>query len=407
MHEMIAENGPFVIKVDRIMARFKKSILNLEIKQTFHKINTLRRDIQHLSIKINRLTCNEVADSFADLQKASFQHHLHQKNKTTGKKLLAISYGLTEQPTINFNQSAVLNATTIQVPNETMHLLSLGPKFALPETTIQHVPLYHVMADVESILRTDRRKDVQDQNRCRITHAITNFIHGFNKSNKQHDPVVKFCTSATRATTRFLKRNPDICILSADKGNRTVIMYREEYNQKMRALINDDDTYVEVKRDPSPSIQLKNNSIVRRMKDLQLVDNYTARELSRYDSVCPRIYGQPKAHKQYLPLRPVIPNMTAPTYMLSKFVARILQESLVSKYNTASSFTFCQEIQQIKLPEGYVIVSLDVVSLFTNVPRELVRKSIIDRWSEINTKINLNLFIEIVDLCMDSSYFRF
>ncbi|XP_062713214.1 uncharacterized protein LOC134290171 [Aedes albopictus] len=256
-------------------------------------------------------------------------------------------------------------------------------------------------------LRTDRRKDVQDQNRCRITNAITNFIHGFNKSNKQHDPVVKFCTSATRATTRFLKRNPDICILSADKGNRTVIMYREEYNQKMRALINDDDTYVEVKRDPTPSIQSKNNSIVRRMKDLQLVDNYTARELSRYDSVCPRIYGQPKAHKQDVPLRPVIPNMTAPTYMLSKFVARILQESLVSKYNTASSFTFCQEIQQIKLPEGYVIVSLDVVSLFTNVPRELVRKSIIDRWSEINTEINLDLFIEIVDLCMDSSYFRF
>ncbi|XP_062711099.1 uncharacterized protein LOC134289353 [Aedes albopictus] len=407
-HEMIAENGPFVNKVDRMINRFKKSILNLEIKQTFYKIGTLHRKIQDITPTIIQQTSQPIADRFIELQSEAFRNHLYDRNRTTSRKLSGISDdpGHPRNP-ICFNETAITNATTIQVPNETMHLLSLGPKFALPHTDIQQVPLYHVMADVENILRTDQRKQVQDQNRCRVVNAMTNFIHSFSSSVKSYDPVVRFCASATRTTTRFLKSHTEICILSADKGNRTVIMYKEDYNQKMRTLIEDDETYTKVNRDPTSSFQSKNNNIVRRLKDLKLINEYTARQLTRHDSVCPRIYGQPKAHKPGLPLRPVIPNMTAPTYMLSKFVAQVLQESLVSKYNTISSFAFCQDIQNTKLPEGYIIISLDVVSLFTNVPRELVRKSIIDRWSEIITEINLDLFIEIVDLCMDASFFRF
>lgn len=99
--------------------------------------------------------------------------------------------------------------------------------------------------------------------------------------------------------------------------------------------------------------------------------------------------------------------MTAPTYMLSKYVAAILQGSLKSRYNTSSSFDFCQEIVNVTLPEDYILISLDVVSLFTNVPQEVVRQTIIDRWAEIKTQINLDLFIEIVSFCMDASYFRF
>ncbi|XP_062710829.1 uncharacterized protein LOC134288912 [Aedes albopictus] len=59
----------------------------------------------------------------------------------------------------------------------------------------------------------------------------------------------------------------------------------------------------------------------------------------------------------------------------------------------------------MQIPEGYIMISLDVVSLFTNVPRDLVRKNIIERWREVDTNINLDMFLEIVELCMESSYF--
>lgn len=131
--------------------------------------------------------------------------------------------------------------------------------------------------------------------------------------------------------------------------------------------------------------------------------------LTKYNAVCPRIYGQPKAHKPGLPLRPVVPNVTAPSYNLSKFVGQVMQQSLVSKYNIKDSFSFCQFINNITLPGDHVLVSLDVKSLFTSIPKSLAINSIIMRWDEIrpNTNICLDLFLEIVEFCIDASYFRF
>lgn len=59
----------------------------------------------------------------------------------------------------------------------------------------------------------------------------------------------------------------------------------------------------------------------------------------------------------------------------------------------------------MQIPEGYIMISLDVVSLFTNVSRDLVRKNIIEKWREIDTNINLDMFLEMVELCMESNYF--
>ncbi|KXJ76535.1 hypothetical protein RP20_CCG009440 [Aedes albopictus] len=101
--------------------------------------------------------------------------------------------------------------------------------------------------------------------------------------------------------------------------------------------------------------------------------------------------------------------MTAPTYQLSKYVASILTQSSKSQHNITDSFEFVRDTQSIKLPEGYVLVSFDVVSLFTNIPKDLVLRNIIENWSDIKeaTNINLDLFLEIVEFCLDSSYFCF
>ncbi|KXJ69428.1 hypothetical protein RP20_CCG027072 [Aedes albopictus] len=173
----------------------------------------------------------------------------------------------------------------------------------------------------------------------------------------------------------------------------------------MRGLVDDTSTYARLKSDPTTKFQTANNNIARRLKDLKLIDFKTAKDLTTYNAICPRIYGQPKAHKPELPLRPVIPNITAPTYQLAKYIAGILQRSFHSPYNITNSFEFSELVNKMQIPEGYIMISLDVVSLFTNVPRDLVRKNIIERWREVDTNINLDMFLEIVELCMESSYF--
>ncbi|XP_062557238.1 uncharacterized protein LOC134222111 [Armigeres subalbatus] len=176
----------------------------------------------------------------------------------------------------------------------------------------------------------------------------------------------------------------------------------------MLTLLNDD-TYKVVPRDPTSKFQTHNNNIIKRLLDLHLIDAPTYRKLKTTTSICPRIYGQPKAHKPDLPLRPVVPNMTSPTYHLSKYIASILKQSSRGQFNITDSFDFVNYINRVTLPQGYVLVSFDVVSLFTNIPKDLVIRDIITNWDDIQqaTNICLDLLLEMVEFCLDTSYFCF
>ncbi|XP_053685968.1 uncharacterized protein LOC128735511 [Sabethes cyaneus] len=101
--------------------------------------------------------------------------------------------------------------------------------------------------------------------------------------------------------------------------------------------------------------------------------------------------------------------MTAPAYNLSKFIGKIIQNSIDSPYNIKDSFSFCNFINTITLPPNYILISLDVIALFTSIPKTLVTQNIIYKWEKIkaNTNINLDLFIEIVEFCINSSYFKY
>ncbi|XP_062540933.1 uncharacterized protein LOC134208976 [Armigeres subalbatus] len=187
-----------------------------------------------------------------------------------------------------------------------------------------------------------------------------------------------------------------------------VIMKIQDYDNKMLDLLNDP-TYKILRKDPTSTIQKLTNNMAKRLADLKLIDRHTLHKLQTHTSTCPRIYGQPKAHKPNLPLRPVVPNITAPTYQLSKFIANILQTTFTSQHNIKDSFNFVEEITTITIPPEHVLVSFDVVSLFTNIPKELVIRNIIFRWTDIKkgTDINLDVFLEMVELCLNNSYFMF
>ncbi|XP_062713203.1 uncharacterized protein LOC134290163 [Aedes albopictus] len=255
---------------------------------------------------------------------------------------------------------------------------------------------------LESALQLSPDESVQNRNRCQVVTHIQNHLTR-NKSELYQAPVQKFCKEAERITKRFLAEHENVIVLESDKGKKMVIMFREDYDRKMEAPLNDT-TYKIVPRDPTSNIQTTNNRFVSR-----LIDKPTARDLKLTTAVCPRIYGQPKAHKPDLPLRPVVLNITAPTYKLSKYVASILQQSAHGHYNVSDSFEFAKYVPTVKLPPGYVLVSFDVVSLFTNIPKDLVLRDIIMNWQSIKkvTDINLDLFLEIVEFCLDSSYFCF
>ncbi|XP_055590862.1 uncharacterized protein LOC129742949 [Uranotaenia lowii] len=408
---LFEDNSPYLNELDRQVNRFKRAILNLEIKHTFYKMKQIANSITDTRSNIKRFIPDYESDRFFAKQNAFQQIHQQKRAAQTDRKYRKImdrSIKSLEQKMPSHNLRAFHNSTMIEVPQPVQLLLSLGSKFALPPPITTPKTFYHLIADIEGIIETTEDEDVKIRNRSAAANKIINHIHT-QKNRTRCSPSDKFYKNAIIATKQFLKSDPSIIVLEADKGNVTVMMKREDYDAKMEALIGDQSTYSSLARDPTNGFQTKNNEFAKRLADLKLINRATELKLKTYKATAPCIYGTPKAHKVGLPLRPVVPCMTSPSYELSKYIGRILQASINSKYNVKDSFEFCDFINNVVLPPDHILVSFDVVSLFTCIPRDLVLRNIIYNWDAIkkNTNINLDMFLEIVNFCMSCSYFRF
>lgn len=118
----------------------------------------------------------------------------------------------------------------------------------------------------------------------------------------------------------------------------------------------------------------------------------------------------PPPPKYGRPLRPIVSCIDSPSYKLSKFVNNILQ-NLTSffPYNIKNSQEAVQKLKSINLPDNYILISLDVKSLFTNIPKKLVIETIEEWWPRISefTTIDKKTFLEIIEFLFESSYFKF
>jgi hypothetical protein len=103
---------------------------------------------------------------------------------------------------------------------------------------------------------------------------------------------------------------------------------------------------------------------------LEIPEEDTKR-LTPHASALPRLYGLPKIHKKDVPLRPIGNCISSPTYALVKYLTDQLRPLVgQSDCHIRNSEAFVQKLQSIKLQEMDILVSFNVVSLFTEVPLE-------------------------------------
>lgn len=148
--------------------------------------------------------------------------------------------------------------------------------------------------------------------------------------------------------------------------------------------------------------------MVKRLFTLNFIDNNTKNSLIINNSVAPRLYGLPKIHKENCPLRPVVSCIGCPTYNIAKFVSRIINNiSSTFSFNLLNSYTLVDKIKHVTLPVDYILISLDVKSLFTSIPKKLVLESIDNNWHLIDkhTNIDKTNFKLIIDFIFENSYF--
>ena len=141
-----------------------------------------------------------------------------------------------------------------------------------------------------------------------------------------------------------------------------------------------------------------------------LGDNVERKHILVSETNIARCYGLPKIHKNDYPLRLVVSNVDSPKCKLSKILEQILTKSIIKPdSHIKNTWQFKESIQNLKIPPDHIMVSFDVVSMFPSIPLDLIKKSIISNWKEIekHTKIPQKEFLKAIDFLINSTYFKF
>ena len=141
-----------------------------------------------------------------------------------------------------------------------------------------------------------------------------------------------------------------------------------------------------------------------------MIDDETAKYLKENSPKPGRFYTIPKIHKQGHPGRPIVSSNSHPTERISQFVDFHLQP-LVTKLPSYIKDTthFLNKLNSIgQLPDGVLLVTLDVSSLYTNIPHNdgiQVCSEFLDQ--RLNPTIQTTRLCDLIRMILTNNTFTF
>jgi len=172
---------------------------------------------------------------------------------------------------------------------------------------------------------------------------------------------------------RELKTNSEINIKKADKGSTTVIMNKKDKIEECQVQLDDKNKYLPLETSMVRETFNKVQDLINELHRHNYVDDMTKKWLCQTPDP-PRIpvfYPLTKIHKPTPVGRPIISGCNGPTKRISSFVDYILQPIAKSqKSYLKDTEDFINFVEKTKVPHNAIMVSLDVTSLYTNIPQE-------------------------------------
>lgn len=379
-----------------------QKVLLLEIKYTIKSIVSMERESSRLWGSLEELLPIHLLNNFKHKQTINYNRQFNNIKTKNIRKLKLLE---TKQMSMIKSQDRWFkNISQRQIPERIASFLALGPKFSI-EVPKKHVSIQKLLADVDLLITNSYEEEQQNVKRAMTTNAITNYL-------LKTPNITNFIQKMFFDCKKYLKENSDLLILQSDKGNVTVALDKVDYNKLSLELLNDIKYYKILNRDPTLTIQGKSNELVKNLGKKNYIEKSCEKTLYTYNAVPARFYGLPKIHKPTLSLRPIVSSINTPTSKISIFISKILTKSFNNtddRYYIKDSFQFSELINNFQLPNNYVVVSFDVVSLYSNIPLDLVIEVIHNKWNSISNHTNIpeDEFVDLVKFVFDSNYFTY
>ena len=321
------------------------------------------------------------------------------KTKTI-KKLNALYLGH-QPPNSNRNivikdqSNSFVNLSDYSLSKDEIDFLNLGtnchvqPRYSKLHKQCEIEAIYQALLHLESKKSVCLKPELADQLRC----------EGSKHRNIKYNSLL---TKTLRDAAKNLKTNKDIVIRKADKSATYVILNKIDYLCKLNSILSDTSKFRCISKDPTNLLKQKANNLIEAVSGDFKINKIIGDYQPGY------IYGNVKLHKANNPLRPIISQIPMPTYSLAKTLNKLISPYVPNDYMINSSNDFVDLIHSNQC-KG-IIGSLDVESLFTNVPIDdtikIILENVYDHPVIPPPKIPAEMLKQLLMLCTKEAPFR-
>nr|XP_058943701.1 uncharacterized protein LOC131771856 [Pocillopora verrucosa] len=170
-----------------------------------------------------------------------------------------------------------------------------------------------------------------------------------------------------------LQNNTAINLKRADKGTTTVILNKRDKIQEAQVQLDNRDHYRPLENPMVTDTLKKVNELIAQLHNGKHIDDMTKKWLSQTPNP-PRIpifYTLTKIHKPLPVGRPIISGCEGPTERILSSVDHLLQPIAQKQKSYLKDTTdFINFIEKTQVSNDTILVSMDVTSLYTNIPQE-------------------------------------
>ncbi|XP_070550150.1 uncharacterized protein [Ptychodera flava] len=185
-------------------------------------------------------------------------------------------------------------------------------------------------------------------------------------------------TRAERIAIKTLSKNTNLTLKPFDKGRGTAVMNTIDYIRECERQLGDSNYYTKLATDDTKQTVEKIHKLTTEMYNKKHIDLHTYKYIDPFytNTRTPRWYVLPKLHKApptdtKFAGRPIISGCSSPTFHISEFLDHFLKQ-IVEKQPTYIKDTtdFIRKMDSIQAPNNAILVTLDVVSMYTNTQHD-------------------------------------
>ena len=298
-HDPAARNEAFTLE-------YRKQLVNRQINLRQNESENLQHELDVLWTEFNRRVEDgqnkrNITSTLDDIK----QNAERIKRNTITKKLGRL-YGACI--TLPHHTDSYINLSHHHLSKDEKEVLNLGlnchlqTKFSKLKKKVELEILHESIIKLTSESKVTRTNDLKDLLRAEATKQ---------RSNKNSSLL----THRQRQVAKDLLNNPNITIRRADKSNIYTILDKDQYLDKLNTILNDETKFKRITRDPTETLKNEVNKLI----DASNADTDHTQLHKIIGEYSPGyIYGNVKTHKQNNPLRPIISQVTTPSYRLAK-----------------------------------------------------------------------------------------